>query len=88
MAVRETVHNYVVHQSYHKIPKVSAGAYIIFSKARFDGIIFGGGYVWREICVTKVARLILGREICVSKSIGLPYSWKEIYVSNFARSFS
>ena len=88
MAVRETVHNYVVHQSYHHIPKVSAGAYIIFSKACFDGIIFGGGYVWREICVTKVATLILGREICVSKSIGLPSSWKEIHVSNFARSFS
>ena len=59
-AVRETMHKYVVHQSYHKIPKVSAGAYIIFSKARFDGLIFGGGYVWREICVTKLARLIPG----------------------------
>ena len=67
MAVGETMHKYVVHQSYHKIPKVSAGAYIIFSKAPFDVHIFGGGYVWREF--------------------GLPYSWKEIYVSNFARSF-
>ena len=59
MAVRETMHKYVVHQSYHKIPKVSAGAYIIFSKAHFDRIIFAGGYVWREICAIKLARLIL-----------------------------
>ena len=59
MAVRETMHKYVVHQSYHKIPKVSAGAYIIFSKAHFDRLIFAGGYVWREICAIKLARLIL-----------------------------
>ena len=31
----------------------------------FGGLIFGGAYVRREICV--------------SKSIGLAYSWKEIY---------
>ena len=58
MAVRQTVHKYVVHQCYCKIPKVSAGAYIIFSKAHFDGLIFGGSYVWREICVKKLARLL------------------------------
>ena len=29
-----------------------------------EGLIFGGAYVWREICV--------------SRSIGLAYSWKEI----------
>ena len=63
MAEGETMYKYVVHQTYHKIPNVSAGAYIIFSKARFDGLIFGGKF-------------------------GLPYSWKEIYVSNFAPSFS
>ena len=33
-----------------------------------EGLIFGGAYILREICV--------------SKSIGLAYSWKEIYVSN------
>ena len=59
MAVKETMHKYVVHQSYHKIPKVTAGAYIIFSKAHFDRLIFAGGYVWREICAIKLARLIL-----------------------------
>ena len=31
----------------------------------FGGLIFGGAYVRREICV--------------SKSIGLAYSWKETY---------
>ena len=83
------MHKYVVHQSYHKIPKVSAGAYIIFSKAHFGRLIFAGGYVWREICAIKLARLIpVVKLFCVSKSIGLSYSWKEIYVSNFARSFS
>ena len=28
------------------------------------------------------------REICVSKFIGLAYSWKEIYVSNLQQVFS
>ena len=50
MAVRETMHKYVVHQSYHKIPKVSAGAYIIFSKAHLaglflQGVMYGGKFV-------------------------------------------
>ena len=36
-----------------------------FSKALFEGLIFGGAYVRREICV--------------SKSIGLACSGKEIY---------
>ena len=53
MAVRQTVHKYVVHQCYCKIPKVSAGAYIIFSKARFDGLIlegvmYGGKFVLKN----------------------------------------
>ena len=38
---------------------------LYFSKAFFGGLIFGGAYVRREICV--------------SKSIGLTRSWKEIY---------
>ena len=36
-----------------------------FSKALFEGLIFGGAYVRREVCV--------------SKSIWLAYSWKGIY---------
>ena len=56
-------------QNYRKIPKICPGAYIFqrpFLRGLFlEGLIFGGAYVRREICV--------------SKSIGLAYSWKEIY---------
>ena len=50
--------------SYRKIPKISPGAYI-FQRSFLEGLIFGGAYVRREICVKK--------------SIMLAYSWKEIY---------
>ena len=54
---------------YCKIPKISPGAYIFqrpFLRGLFlKGLIFGGAY--------------LRREICVSKSIGLACSGKEIY---------
>ena len=54
---------------YRKIPKISPEAYIFqrpFLRGLFlEGLIFGGAY--------------LRREICVSKSIGLPYFWKKIY---------
>ena len=53
--------------TYRKIPKIRPGSYIFqrpFLRGLFwDGLIFGGAYVRREICV--------------SKSIGLAYSWKE-----------
>ena len=56
-------------QEYRKIPKISPGAYIFqrpFLRGLFlEGLIFGGAY--------------LRREICVSKSIGLACSGKEIY---------
>ena len=48
-------------KAYRKIPKISPQAYIferLFLRGLFfEGLIFGGAY--------------LGREICVSKSIGL-----------------
>ena len=52
-----------------KIPKISPGA-CIFQRPFLRGLflellIFGGAYVRREVCV--------------SKSIRLAYSWKEIY---------
>ena len=58
---------------YRKIPKISPRG-LYFSKAFlrglfFEGLIFGGTY--------------LRREICVSKSIGLALSWKEIYRFGF-----
>ena len=49
---------------YRKIPKNKPHG-LHFSKALFEGLIFGGAY--------------LRREICVSKSIGLACSRKEIY---------
>ena len=54
---------------YRKIPKISPGAYIFqrpFLRGLFlEGLIFGGAYIRREICV--------------SKSIGVACSGKEIY---------
>ena len=54
---------------YRKIPKVSPAAYIFqrpFLRGLFlEGPIFGGAYVLREICVSKL--------------IGLACSGKEIY---------
>ena len=54
--------------TYRKIPKISPGSYTFqrpFLRGLFlDGLIFVGAYVRREVCV--------------SKSIGLAYSWKEI----------
>ena len=41
----------------------------------------------REIRVSKSVRLILGGKFNVSKSIGLAYSWKEIFVSNLQEVF-
>ena len=55
--------------TYRKIPKISPRAFIFqrpFLRGLFlEGLIFGGAYVRREICV--------------SKSIGLACSGKEIY---------
>ena len=56
-------------KGYRKIPKISPGAYIFQRPCLrglfLEGLIFGGAY--------------LRREICVSKSIGLAFSGKEIY---------
>ena len=57
------------NQRYRRIPKISPRAYIFqrpFLRGLFlEGLIFRGAY--------------LRRGICVLKSIGLAYSWKEIY---------
>ena len=48
---------------YHKIPKISPGAYIFqrsFLRGLFfEGLIFGGAYLQREICVSKSIGLAL-----------------------------
>ena len=56
--------------SYHKIPKISPGTYIfqrpLLRGLFLEGLVLGGAYVWREISV--------------SRSIGLAYSWKKFTV--------
>ena len=48
---------------YRKIPKISPGAYIFqrpfLSGLFLEGLIFGGAYVRREICVSKSIGLAL-----------------------------
>ena len=48
---------------YRKIPKISPGAYIFerpFLRGLFlEGLIFGGAYLRREICVSKLIGLAL-----------------------------
>ena len=67
MAVGETMYKYVVHQSYHKIPKV-LGLVLFFQRPVLTGLLLEG--------------------VMYGGKFGLSYNWKEIYVSNFARSFS
>ena len=42
--------------TYHKIPKISPGAL-------FEGLIFGGAYLRRELCVSKSIGLALQLEV-------------------------
>ena len=50
-------------KNYSKIPKISPGAYIFqrpFLRGLFlEGLIFGGAYLWREVCVSKPIGLAL-----------------------------
>ena len=50
-------------KSYRKIPTISPGAYIFqrpFLRGLFlEGLIFGGAYLRREICVSKSIGLAL-----------------------------
>ena len=50
-------------QKYRKIPKISPGAYIFqrpFLRGLFlEGLVFGGAYLQREICVLKSIGLAL-----------------------------
>ena len=55
---------------YRKIPKISPGAYIFqrpFLRGLFlEGLIFGGAYLRREICVSKLIGLALQSEVNLS----------------------
>ena len=59
---------------YRKIPKISAGAYSFqrpFLRGLFlEGLIFGGAYKRREVCVSKAARLILGGKFASQNRLG------------------
>ena len=52
---------------YHEIPKISPGAYIFqrpFLRGLFlEGLIFGGAYLQREICISKSIGLALQLEV-------------------------
>ena len=55
--------------AYRKIPRISPGSYI-FQRPFWGGGLFLDGLIF----VAAYVR----RKVCVSKSIGLAYSWKEI----------
>ena len=55
-----------LYLTYRKIPIISPGAYIFqrpfLRGSALEGLIFGGAYVRREICVTKSIGLACGGE--------------------------
>ena len=66
---------------------------LYFSKAVFEGLIFGWAYIRRGLYTEgnlrlKMTQAYTGKETYVSKLIGLAHSWKEIYVSNFQKVFT
>ena len=56
------LHDVLQPSKYRKIPKISHGAYI-FKRPFFEELIFGGAYLWREICVSKSIGLALQLEV-------------------------
>ena len=59
-------HHQVSFSKYRKIPKISPGAYSFqrpfFEEFFLEGLIFGGAYLWRAICVSKSSGLALQLE--------------------------
>ena len=53
---------------YRKIPKISPRG-LYFSKALFEGLIFGGAYIYSK-------GLIYGGKLASQNRLGQPYSWK------------
>ena len=60
---------YLVIMMSRKIPKISSGAYI-FQRTLLRGLFLEGAYYRREICVSKLAGLIIGRKF-VSKFLNV-----------------
>ena len=63
---------------YHKIPKKKKPRGLYFSKALFEGLLFRGAYLQREICVSKLIKLALYLEVnllfllCFIFQVGAP----------------
>ena len=51
---------------------------LYFSKAFFEVLIFGGSYIWREICVSKSVRLILGGKFASQNRLGHSLQFRRI----------
>ena len=77
-------------RKYRKIPKISPGAYIFqrpFLRGLFlEGLIFGGAYKRREVCVSKAARLILGGKFASQNQLG-QLKVRRIFMSVVCRKF-
>ena len=68
---------------YRKIPKTSPGAYI-FQRPHLrglflEGLIFGGAYLWRRICVSKSIGLALQLEVNLPFLLCLTLYLREIF---------
>ena len=50
---------FIYDPKYHKIPKISPGAYIFQRGLFLEGLIFGAAYLRKEICVSKSIGLTL-----------------------------
>ena len=60
---------WVIHR---KIPKISFGAYIFQRPLFFEGLLFGGAYLWREI---DWASPIVGRKFTVFALFYFVFEW-------------
>ena len=71
--------SYISHiDTCRKIPKISPRAYIY--QRPFLRDLFLEELIFKGACTQ--------REICISKLIGLAYSWNKIYVSNLHKVFT
>ena len=87
-------------KKYHKIPEISPGVYVFerpFLRGLFlEGLIFGGAYVQREICVSKSTGLAIFLErnlplffvlLCATSPPGGggAYIWRGDFTEGFLR---
>ena len=75
---------------YRKIPKISPGAYINFLTALFEGLIFegfifGGAYLRREICLSKSIGPALYLEVNLSFLLCFTLYFEDNFLSRSPR---